>query len=269
VTDQLPVAVVTGAGRGIGRAVAWRLVEEGWQVIAVDGAGTLGDLEDVLGYRLASAADLKASVRHAPAPARVHAVAADVRDAAAMAQVVEHAADRYGGLDAAVAAAGVIGGGGPLWETPVAVRTALLNVNVTGVGHLAAAAVPAMLRRPAPRSGRFVAVASAAADRGLWHLAAYCASKAACVGLIRGLAEDLRGSGITANAVSPGSTRTDMLARTAELYDLTGTDAFADRAPLERLLEPAEIAGMVGYLCSAAAAGITGAVLAVDGGLTT
>ena len=49
-TDQLPVAVVTGAGRGIGRAVAWRLVEEGWQVIAVDGAGTLGDLEDVLGY---------------------------------------------------------------------------------------------------------------------------------------------------------------------------------------------------------------------------
>ena len=74
---------------------------------------------------------------------------------------------------------------------------------------------------------------------------------------------------ITANAVSPGSTRTDMLARTAELYDLTGTDAFAYRAPLERLLEPAEIAGMVGYLCSAAAAGITGAVLAVDGGLTT
>lgn len=263
-----PVAVVTGAGRGIGQAVAWHLAEEGWQVLGLDGAGALGDLEEVLGYRLASAADLADTVRRSPG-GRVSQMAADVRDSGALDAGVAAAIDRFGRLDAAVAAAGVIGGGGPLWETPVAVRNALLEVNVNGVAHLADAAIPAMLTRPAPRSGRFVAIASAAAHRGLFHLAAYCASKAACVGLVRGLAADLRGTGITANAVSPGSTRTDMLTRSAQLYGLSSVEPFAGHALVERLLHPAEIATAVGYLCSAAAGGITGAVLAADGGLTT
>ena len=208
------VAVVTGAGRGIGRAVVWRLAADGWAVVATDGGG-LDDLESLLGYRLGDKDDLDATVKGVPDGSRVCAVPADVRDPAALSLAAKEALARFGGLDVAVAAAGVIAGGEPLWATPPAVLTALLAVNVAGVANLASAAVPEMLRRPQPRRGRFIAVASAAAHRGLYHLAAYSASKAACVGLVRGLAADLRGRGITANVVSPGSTRAAMLQRTA------------------------------------------------------
>ena len=84
----------------------------------------------------------------------------------------------------------------------------MLDVNLGGVLALARAAIPALLRRPAPRSGRFLAVASAAATRGLPMLAAYCAAKAGVAGLVRALAVELADTGVTANAVSPGSTDT-------------------------------------------------------------
>ena len=111
-------------------------------------------------------------------------------------------------LDAAVAVAGVIGG------RPAAVgdgRRAVgraVRVNVDGVRRLAAAAVPALLGAPTPRQGRVVAVASAAGLLGFRRLGAYTASKHAVIGLIAGLAADLAGTGVTANAVCPGSTRT-------------------------------------------------------------
>ncbi len=262
------VAVVTGAGRGIGRAVVWRLAADGWAVLAIDAGEARHDLEALLGYRLADGDDLAETVRGASRSAQVHPVTADVRDRAALTAVISDGVRRYGGLDAAVAAAGVIGGGTLLWDTPAPVSAALLEVNVTGVANLAAAAIPVMLRRPAPRDGRFVAIASAAASRGLFGLAAYCASKAGCVGLVRGLAADLRGTGITANVVNPGSTNTDMLTRTAELYDLPTPAPFAEQAMLARLIEPAEIAAVIGHLCSPQSSAMTGAVLAADAGLT-
>ena len=252
------------AGHRTGRIVAASAAGWWWSLST---GRRLPDLEHLLGYRLAAAADLAETVRGAPAGV-VRAVTADVRDRAALADVVDEVLVRYQRLDAAVAAAGIIAGGEPLWQTPDEQLSALLEVNVGGVAHLAACAIPAMLAAPTPRAGRFVAVASAAAHRVLFHLAAYSASKAACVGLVRGLAADLRGTGVTANVVSPGSTRTDMLDRTAELYDLPTSAAFAEHALLERLLEPEEIAAVVGYLCSGDSAALTGAVLAADGGLT-
>ena len=128
--------------------------------------------------------------------------------------------------------------------------------------------MPALLRRPQPRAGRFVAVASTAASRGLPMLAAYCAAKAGVVGLVRALALELRGTGVTANAVSPGSTRTPILAESARLYGLESAEAFAAQQPVERLLEPGEVAGLIAWLAGPGGAAVTGAELSVDGGLS-
>lgn len=254
------VAVVTGAARGIGAAVVGALAAEGWSVVAVDACAD----DPAVGYPLARPEELAAVC----AATGAVAVQADVRDREALAAAVALAEQRFGGLDAAVAAAGVIGGGTPLWETPDPVRDAVWDVDLGGVWNLAAAAVPALLRRPEPRAGRFVAIASAAAHRGLLHLAAYCAAKHAVVGLVRGLAHDLRGTGVTATAVSPGSTGTPILAASAALYGLDDPAALAASHLVDRVLDPAEVAETVRWLCGPGSSAVTGTVLHADGGFT-
>ena len=254
------VAVVTGAARGIGAAVVARLAGQGWRVVAVD---RCADLPGV-GYPLGTRDDLDAVV--APWPATVRAVVADVRVPGELAEAVALAERDFGGLDAAVAAAAVMAGGRPLWETTDAEWDALFETGVHGVRNLARAAVPALLNRPEPRAGRFVALASAAAHTGLWHLAGYNAAKHAVVGLIRGLAADLRGTGVAATAVSPGSTDTAMLAATADLYGLSNVAEFGKHQLVDRLLAPEEVAAAVCWLCSAEASAVTGSVLHADGG---
>jgi SDR family mycofactocin-dependent oxidoreductase len=260
------VALVTGAARGIGAATVRALAEAGWSVLAVDSAAD----DPALPYPMASPADLSGVVRQAGESAgagRVRSFVADVRDLDAVTAAVAEAEHYWDGLDAAVAAAGVIAGGVPLWEVPLAQQRAVLDVNLGGVLSLARAAVPALLRRPAPRSGRFLAVSSAAATRGLPMLAAYCAAKAGVAGLVRALAAELADSGVTANAVSPGSTATPILDESARLYRLPGAEAFAGQQPAGRLLGPAEVAAVLAFLAGPASSGMTGAVVPVDGGL--
>jgi SDR family mycofactocin-dependent oxidoreductase len=177
------------------------------------------------------------------------------------------AEERWGGLDAAIAAAGVIAGGVPGWEVPAGQEQAVLDINLGGVLTLARVAVPALLRRPEPRRGRFLAVASAAATRGLPMLAAYCASKAGVAGFIRALAAELGGTGVTANAVSPGSTATPILDESARLYDLPAAGAFAAQQPAGRLLAPGEIAAVLAFLAGPGSSAMTGAIVPADGGL--
>jgi SDR family mycofactocin-dependent oxidoreductase len=257
------VAIVTGAARGIGAAVVDGLAGAGWTVVAVD---RCADVEGV-DYPMSQPADLE--VVAARWPGQVQAVVADVRDVDALAAAVAQAERDHGGLDAAVAAAAVISGGNALWDEPPQTLATMWDVNVRGTWQLAAAAVPALLRRPEPRSGRFVAVASAAGHRGLWHLAAYVSTKHAVVGLVLGLAADLRGTGVTATAVSPGSTRTPMLAATAALYGLKGPEELSAHQLVDRLLEPGEVAAAICWLCSEQSSAMTGSVLHADGGLTT
>jgi SDR family mycofactocin-dependent oxidoreductase len=261
------VAVVTGAARGIGAATVLALAAEGWAVLAVDCAGD----DPALPYSMASVADLAGVVdaanRLAGAADRVRAVVADVRDLPAVEAAVSEAERSWGGLDAAVACAGVIAGGLPMWEVPLDQQQVVLDVNLGGALSLARAAIPALLRRPEPRSGRFLAVASAAATRGMPMIAAYGAAKAGVAGLIRALGSELEGSGVTANAVSPGSTATSMLDESARLYGLPNAQAFASQQPIRRLLESSEVAAVLVFLAGKASSGMTGAVVAVDGGL--
>jgi SDR family mycofactocin-dependent oxidoreductase len=257
------VALVTGAARGIGAATVAVLAAQGWRVVAVDRCAD----DPALPYALGSAAELDAMVAAAGGPEWVTGVQADVRDTAALAAAVAAAEERFGGLDVAVAAAGVIAGGVPAWAVPAEQEQAVLDIDLGGVLALARVAVPALLRRPEPRQGRFLAVASAAATRGLPMLAAYCAAKAGVAGFVRALAAELGGTGVTANAVSPGSTATPILDESARLYGLAGAQAFAAQQPAGRLLEPGEVAAVLAFLAGAGSSAMTGAVIPVDGGL--
>jgi SDR family mycofactocin-dependent oxidoreductase len=254
------VALVTGAARGIGAATVRRLAGDGWSVVATDVCAD----DPALPYPMATRAELDALASLGD----VTTVVADVRDPGALAGAVRTAVDTFGGLDAALAIAGVVAGGAPHWETDPAGERVVLDVDLVGVLNLARVAVPALLQRPEPRSGRFVAVSSAAAVRGLDGLAAYCAAKAGVTGFVRALATDLGGSGVTANCVSPGSTLTPALEASARLYDLESINDFAKQQPICRLLDADEIAAAIAWLAGLDSSGMTGSVMAVDGGLS-
>lgn len=263
--QSAPVAVITGAARGIGAATARALAADGWSLVLVDRVAD----DPALSYPLATPADLAAVVEACGGDERCTRVEADVRDQAALDGAVALAVRRHGGLDAAVAAAGCISGGEPAWTTTDEAWTTMLGVNLEGVWRLARAAVPALLARPEPRRGRFVAVSSSGGTDGLPLLSAYVAAKHGVNGLVRSLAAELGPHGITANAVAPGSTRTSMLAASAAVYGLAGVDEFSEHHLLGRILEPAEVASLIAWACGPASGGVTGAVLAVDAGMTS
>ena len=269
------VALVTGAARGIGAATVHALAASGWSVVATDRASD----DPRIPYSMASKSDLEKTVESAlsrhPVPTEeltgsqpVVAFVADTTDPVALGEAVTEAEQRFGGLDAVVAVAGVIAGGVPLWEIPGEQLGAVLGVDLGGPITAARVGIPALLRRQEPRQGRFLAVASAAGTRGIPMLSAYGAAKAGVVGLVRGLAAELAGTGVTANAVSPGSTATMILDESARLYGLESPATFAEQHAIRRLVTPEEVAAVLAWLAGTESAAMTGAVVAVDGGLT-
>lgn len=261
-TDR--VAILTGAGRGIGAATARRLAADGWRLVLVDRAQD----DPALGYPLATEAELAELAAACGGPDRAEAVVADVRDQDGLDAAVALAMERFGGLDAAVAVAGAVRGGEPAWATTDDTWAAMVGINLEGVWRLARAAVPAMLQRPAPRDGRFVAVSSSGGTLGLPMLAAYAAAKHGVEGLVRSLAAELGPVGITANVVAPGSTVGAMLTASAAVYGLDDVDTFATHHLQPRLIDPDEVAAMLAWVCGPGSSAVTGAVLAVDAGMT-
>lgn len=198
---------------------------------------------------------------------RIITVESDVRDHHGIAQAVDAAIARWGRLDVAVAAAAVIAGGRPLWQTPATDLELLWDVDVKGVWNTAATAVPAMLAGPDPAGCRFIAVSSAAGTHGLFRLAAYNAAKHAVVGLVKGLAADLVGTGVTAVAVSPGSTDTAMLRATVALYDdVGGTGELGRHGLIRRVIAPREIAATIAHCASLDGGILNGTTVHADGG---
>jgi len=259
-----PVALITGAARGIGAAVAAVLATQGWDLVLGDVPGP--HAVPGLTYPLASADDLAAVASSCRAlGARARTAGCDVRYPDQVQALVQLAGPD---LRAAIAVAGVLGADGRAWELTPENLDLDLSVNFHGVANLARAAVPVLLAAPDPARCRVVAVVSSAAERGLPRLAGYVAAKHAALGYVRSLAADLAPFGVTANAVLPGSTRTALLSRTAQAYGLRSPEDFAANQRIGRLLDPREIAQAVAWLCSDAATGVTGTYISVDGGFT-
>lgn len=238
------VAIVTGASRGIGASIARRLAQEGYAV-AINYAASAAEAD-------ALAAELRA------AGGRAIAVRADVADAAAVRQMFAAVEEALGQVDVLVNNAGIFNNA-PLAETSDAAFEQTMNVNVRGTFNT--------LREAAARlkqGGRIVNFSSTVLALRLPGYAIYSASKAAVEAMTQVYAKELRGRGITVNAVAPGPVATALF--------LDGkTDAqiaaFAQMPPLQRLGEPDDIAAVVSFLVSPAAGWVNAQVLRANGGL--
>lgn len=262
--DDRPVAVITGGARGIGAATARVLVTAGWRVGLID----LPDGVTRGTYTRASTDDFASVLRGCDEIAGVGTalgVVADAARRAALDDAVGALVEQFGRLDAAVSCAGAIASGGPAWAEDDEVWDAMVMTNLVAVRNLAHATIPHLLAHPVPRSGRFVAVSSSAAKLGLQRLGAYSAAKAGVTGFIRALAADLEGTGVTATAVCPTSTRTAMLEASAAIYGLDSPEDFAAQEARGRLLEPTEVAAFLLQLVGPEGVEFHGAALDVPG----
>ena len=239
------VAVVTGAGRGIGHAIAVRLAKEGARVASVS--------------RTEANAQKTADEINAARADAAKAYAVDVADQAAVQKAAEQIFADFGRVDILVNNAGVTRDGLSMrmsmedWDT-------VLNTNLKGAFNFIQALMRPMIKQ---RSGRIINISSIAGLIGNAGQANYAASKAGLIGLTKTLARELASRGITVNAVAPGLIETDMTTVLSEEI----RQNILKNVPLGKLGEPEDIAGAVAYLASAEAKYITGQVLTVDGGM--
>ncbi len=240
------VVVVTGSGRGMGRAMAERFVAEGARVAVADvDKDTATETATALGEA-------------------ARAVHVDVTDRASVGAAVEEIQAVLGPVDVLVNNAGwdrIV----PFVETDEELWDRIIAINLKGVLHCSRAVVPAMIER---RSGRVVNISSDAGRVGSSGEGVYSAAKAGIIGFTKTLAREVARYGITVNAVCPGPTDTPLLAEMIGEGHDGYVDALKRQIPLRRLGRPEDVAGAVAFLASDDAGFITGQTLSVSGGLT-
>jgi 3-oxoacyl-[acyl-carrier protein] reductase len=239
------VAIVTGASRGIGRAIAQQLARQGAVVVAAArGENARAVVDEIV------ASDGRAEV-----------VGLDVTEAGAAEQLVATTLERHSRIDILVNNAGIA-------RDQLLLRMkrddwdAVLATNLTAAFALSQAVLKPMLRQ---RGGRIISISSVVGQSGNAGQANYAASKAGLIGFTKALALEVASRGITANVVAPGLIETDMTRALTE----QARDEWASKIPLRRLGTPADIASAVCFLASDEASYITGHVLAVNGGMYT
>jgi 3-oxoacyl-[acyl-carrier protein] reductase len=241
------VAIVTGAARAIGRAIAEALAGGGATVVSLD---------------LASADETVAAIESAGGSAL--AITADVTDEAAVADAVARILENYGRVDVLINNAGLFAGieRRPFWEIDLEEWEHVLGVNVRSV-FLCSRAVAAPMQQAG--RGRIVNIASNVVTFGMANLMHYVASKAAVIGITRSMARELGLSGIAVNAVAPGLVTTEI---TRETVPAEYRELVAKGQCLQVPILPSDIADAVAYLCGPAARMVTGQTLLVNGGAT-
>lgn len=244
---QGKVALVTGASRGIGRAVAVHLAREGATVFCTS-------------TKAGGCAETLAAIAALPSGAAAQALVVDVADAASVEALAKDVLERAGRLDFLVNNAGITRDGLFLRMSGDDFD-AVIDTNLRGAFLVCKAFARAMAKA---RGGRIVNIGSVVGLTGNAGQANYAASKAGLIGLSKSLAQELASRGITVNVVAPGFIATDM---TSVLTEEVKTAMLA-QIPLQRFGEPEDVAKVVSFLCSDAAAYVTGQTLVVDGGMT-
>ncbi len=238
------VALVTGGGGGIGRAIADLLAREKARVAAAD-------------LKLEDASETVEGIKKCGGKAL--AVQVDVRDERSVAEMIKATSQTFGTPDILITCAG-IGKTMPLLKTDLDTWNETLAVNVTGTFLCCKASAPAMIEKG---WGRMVLIGSINSRKALKHRNAYAVSKAGVLSLAQLLAIELAEHGITANCIAPGPVDT---ALTRRMHDQAIRDAYHARLPIKRYGRPEEIAAAAAFLASEDAAYITGHLLDVDGG---
>jgi len=249
------VAVITGAGSGIGKACALRFAQEGANVLCLD----VNDSNNEAAAQECRQYGVEALAMHC-----------DVTREEDIERAVQVAMERWGRIDVLVAAAGIYRGA-PLPEVSLKQWQLVIDVNLTGVFLCNRAVAPIMMKQ---RSGSIINISSMAGKTSWPASAEYSASKSGVIGLTRSVAMELAPYGATANAVCPGNTRTEMVeyvaATIAAREGISPEEWLSLRAkdcPMGRFAEPWEIAGVVAFLASEDSRYLTGQAIEVDGGM--
>ena len=239
-------AIVTGGARGIGHAIATRLLQSGARV----------SLWDVDAAALAEAANGLKSL------GQVHTTVVDVTSAASAAAAATATAQAFGKLDILVNNAGVAGHNARAWETDPAEWRRVLDINLTGPIHCCHAVIPHLLRN---HYGRIVNIASIAGKEGNPNAAHYSASKAGVIALTKSLGKELATSNVIVNCVTPAVIATDILKQMSQAH----IDYMLSKIPMGRFGKTEEAAALVAWLCSEECSFTTGGVFDLSGGRAT
>jgi 3-oxoacyl-[acyl-carrier protein] reductase len=237
-------AIVTGAARGIGEAIARRLVDDGAAVM-------IADIDEAAATATAAAIGDRAVAQRL-----------DVTEPVSWDSAVRGALDQWGRIDVLVNNAGIHGRTAPIWELGVDVWQQVIDIDLTGVFLGCKAVIPVMLDAG---SGRIVNIASLAGKEGNPNAVPYSAAKAGVIGLTKALAKEVATKGVLVNAVAPTAVETAIFDQLSEEHIAYMTS----RIPMGRVGKPEEVAALVAFLCSPDLTFSTGAVYDISGGRAT
>ena len=244
-------AIVTGGARGIGFAIARRMLASGATVVMWD--------VDAAALDKAGAALQGHGNGDRNGGGRVHAAVVDVTDAAAIARAVAADLRERSKIDILVNNAGITGGNAPLWELAPEIWRRVVEVNLVAPYLVCRAVVPHMVRAG---YGRIVNIASIAGKEGNPNASHYSASKAGLIALTKSLAKELAATGVLVNCVTPAATKTELFAQMKQEH----IDYMLSKIPMNRFVEVDEIAALVAWVASEDCSFSTGAVFDISGG---